>query len=139
MKLESTLPERVGFLHAVPIFDLFALLLVALLLGQSFMNEAGVQVELPMSPYQVARSADSTVITVSRGNPPALWLDRERVSEEELVERLRQLNEESGSIPSVIVKADASIPSGYVRRVEEAALAQGFRVFAVARPLVEEE
>ena len=35
MKLEMTLPERPGFLHAVPVLNLFALLLLFLLLSVS--------------------------------------------------------------------------------------------------------
>ncbi len=138
MKLETTLPDRVGFLHAVPILDLFALLLVALLLGQSFMNEAGVQVELSMSRYQVARSSDAPVITLTEGEPPVLWLDRERVTEDELVARLESLREESGGVPSIYVRADRSIESGHERRVAEAALTAGFRVYLLGQPQTDE-
>jgi len=39
MKLESTLPERPGFLHAVPLIDMFGLLLIFLLLGPAFVAQ----------------------------------------------------------------------------------------------------
>ena len=48
MKLESSLPERPGFLFVVPAFNLFALLLVFFLLGPSFVSQSGVAVELPV-------------------------------------------------------------------------------------------
>lgn len=134
MKLVSTLPERVGFLHAVPILDLFALLLVALLLGQSFMSEAGVQVELPVSRYQVARTSDASVITLTEGSPPVLWLDREQVGEEELAARLAALREATGSVPSVMVRSDRAVAAGDERRIAEVALAAGFRVYLLGQP-----
>lgn len=133
MKLVTTLPERVGFLHAVPILDLFALLLVALLLGQSFMNEAGVQVELPVSRYQVSRSTDAAVITLTGGNPPVIWLDRDRLSESALAERLALMRDQSGAMPSVMIRSDRSVAAGDERRIAEVALAIGFRVYLLGR------
>ncbi|BCX49597.1 hypothetical protein HAHE_35050 [Haloferula helveola] len=138
MKLVGTLPERVGFLHAVPIFDLFALLLVALLLGQSFMSQSGVQVELPVSRYQIARLSDASTITLTPGNPPVLWLEREQVSEKELLERLKQIRAETSGIPNVCIRSDQSISSEYERRVAEEALQAGFRVYLVGKSLGKE-
>lgn len=134
MKLESTLPERVGFLQAVPVFDLFALLLVALLLGQSFMSEAGVQVELPVSRYQLSRTSDASVITLTEGEPPVLFLDRDRMSEEELVEALSTIREKTPGIPSIYVRSDASVDAGHERRIAEVALDAGFRVYLLGQP-----
>lgn len=134
MKLVSTLPERVGFLYVVPGADLFALLLVALLLGQSFMSEAGVQVELPVSPYQVSRTSDASVITLTEGDPPVIWLDRDRVTEPELVERLKTMREATAGVPSVMVRSDRSVSVGHERRIAEAALAAGFRVYLLGQP-----
>ncbi len=133
MKLESTLPERVGFLQAVPIFDLFALLLVALLLGQSFMSEAGVQVELPVSRYQLSRMSDASVITLTEGEPPVIWLDRNRMSEEQLPQTLAEMREKTAGVPSVYLRSDASIAAGHERRIAEMALAAGFRVYLLGQ------
>lgn len=134
MKLVSTLPERVGFLYVTPVADLFGLLLVALLLGQSFVNEAGVQVELPVSTYQVSRTSDAPVITLSQGDPPVIWLDRERVTEEQLVERLAAMRDASGPVPSVMIRSDRSVPVGAERRIAQAALGADFRVYLLGQP-----
>lgn len=133
MKLESTLPERVGFLHAVPIVDLFALLLVAVMLGPSFITQAGVQVEMPVSRFQIARQADASVITITQGEPPVFWLERERVTEEELIERLEGRRKASIQVPVVHLRCDQHIPAEVERRVAELALQSGFRVYLLGR------
>jgi len=129
MKLETTLPERVGFLHAVPIFDLFALLLIAIMLGPSFITQAGVQVEMPVSRFQVARHSDASVITITQGEPPVLWLERIRVTEEELVKQLEERRQASLQVPVVYLRSDAQISSDFERRIAELALQAGFRVY----------
>ncbi|MGB1130330.1 MAG: biopolymer transporter ExbD [Haloferula sp.] len=135
MKLETTLPERVGFLHALPICDLFALLLIAVLLGPSFITQAGVQVEMPVSRFQVARDSDASVITITPGEPPVLWLEREQVTEEELLERLQERRVASLQVPVVYVRSDHEISAGFERRVAELALHAGFRVYLLGRNL----
>ena len=138
MKLETTLPERVGFLQFIPIADLFALLLVALLLGQSFVSEAGVQVELPVSRYQLSRASDASVITLTEGEPPVMWLDRERMTEQQLVEALGQIRDRTQGVPSVYLRSDKAVPAGEERRVAELALVAGFRVYLLGQSRREE-
>ena len=133
MKLETTLPERVGFLHAVPIFDLFALLLIAIMLGPSFITQAGVQVEMPVSRFQVARQSDASVITITQGEPPVIWLERVQVSEEELVAKLESRRLASIQVPVVYVRSDKQISAEFERRVTELALQAGFRVYLLGR------
>lgn len=133
MKLETTLPERVGFLHALPIFDLFALLLVAILLGPSFMTQAGVQVEMPVSRFQVARDGSASVITITEGEPPVLWLERQQMTEIELLAELEERRLASLQVPVVYVRSDQNIPAEVERRVAEVALQAGFRVYLLGR------
>ena len=139
MKLVSTLPERAGFLHAIPLFDLFVLLLVFILLGPSFVRHSGVRVEMPMSRYQVDRDPNAAVITITRGSPAVLWLERQQVSEAELIQQLAQRREESGTVPTVYIRSDAEISSAYERQVAETALQQGFRVYLLGRPMKVDE
>ena len=133
MKLESTLPERVGFLHALPIFDLFALLLIAIMLGPSFMTQAGVQVEMPVSRFQVARDSEASVITITQGHPPVLWLGRVQVTEVELLQKLEDRRVSSLQVPVVYLRSDQKITAEFERRVAELALQAGFRVYLLGR------
>jgi len=134
MKLHSTLPERAGFLQALPIFDLFLLLLVLFLLGPSFVNQSGVQVELPLSRFRMPQHADATVVTLTRGDPPVAWLERERVSEVELIERLAGRRAELSGVPVLYLRSDGEVASRHERRIAELALQQGYRVFLLGAP-----
>lgn len=133
MKLETTLPDRPGFLHALPLFDLFALLLVLLMLGPSFVNQAGVQVELPVSRFRIEQHPGASVVTLTPGDPPVLWLERERIEEEALLATLALRRERSAGVPVLYLRSAADVPAGSERRIAEGALAQGFRVYLLGR------
>ena len=135
MKLESTLPERPGFLFVVPAFNLFALLLVFFLLGPSFASQSGVAVELPVSRFQMERQADATVVTVTAGDPPVFWLEREPVTLPQLSERLdARRGSESAPATTVLLRVDKGVPVGTQRDVAEVALQKGLRVYLLGQP-----
>jgi len=137
MKLETTLPERAGFLHAVPIFDLFGLLLVFFLLGPSFVKQSGIEVELPLSRFQVERHADASVVTLSQpesaGGPAVIWLERRQVTESELGEELTKRREELPGDPVLYVRTDGAVPAVLERRIAELAIVRGYRVYLLGR------
>ena len=134
MKLEGTLPKRVGLLHAMPLFDLSVLFLVTIFVGPLFFSQAGVEVELPISQYRLAHHVDAAVITITPGEPPVFWLGRERLTRDELRARLKTRREESARVPMVYVRADRRVASGVDRVVAELALAEGFRVYLIGEP-----
>ena len=142
MKLVTTLPERPGFLHVLPLFDLFALLLVFLLLGPSFLMQAGVAVELPASRFQMERYAQPVVVSIVAGPPAAIYFERTPVSLGELAELLEKRRSE-GTLGenTVLLRSDRGVAVGTEREVMELALGKNFRVVKVAssRPPVATE
>jgi biopolymer transport protein ExbD len=135
MKLESTLPERPVFLFVVPAFNLFALLLVFFLLGPSFVSQSGVAVELPVSRFQMERQADASVVTITAGDPPGYWVEREPVSLGQLSERLdARRGSESSPATSVLLRVDKGVPVEVQRKVAEIALQKGLRVYLLGQP-----
>ncbi|WP_193210901.1 ExbD/TolR family protein [Luteolibacter marinus] len=143
MKLESTLPERPGFLFVVPAFNLFALLLVFFLLGPSFVSQSGVAVELPVSRFQLERQAFETVVTVrddgprgvSEFDPPTYWLEHEQVTLGELAERLdARRSSDTSPATTVLLRVDKGVPVEIQREVAEIALQKGLRVYLLGRP-----
>jgi len=135
MKLESTLPERPGFLFVVPAFNLFALLLVFFLLGPSFVSQSGVAVELPVSRFQMERQVDATVVTITAGTDPGYWLEREPVSLGQLSERLdARRGSESAPATTVLLRVDKGVPVDTQRKVAEIALQKGLRVYLLGQP-----
>jgi biopolymer transport protein ExbD len=135
MKLESTLPERPGFLFVVPAFNIFALLLVFFLLGPSFVSQSGIAVELPVSRFQMERQADATVVTITGGDSPEYWVEREQVSLGQLSERLdARRGSEASPATTVLLRADKGVSVETQRQVAEIALQKGFRVYLLGQP-----
>ena len=143
MKLEMTLPEQPGFLHAGPVLNLFALLLLFLLLGPSFALHSGISVEMPPSNFQLERFRDSIVVTLGPGQPnPRIHLGREVVTVAELGSRLVELRGKNNAARSIVLlQTDAGTPVGIERAVTEVILEKGFRVAYVGQavPLAEPE
>lgn len=136
MKLEMTLPERPGFLHALPIFDLFALMLLFFLLGPALVLQSGVLVELPPSRFQMERFEETLVVTLAPGEPAArIHLGRNPVTREELAGRLDELAETGYAGKAVVLlQTDAGTPVGVEREITEMILQKGFRVALVGKP-----
>ena len=133
MKLEMTLPERPGFLHAVPVLNLFALLLLFLLLGPSFVMHSGITVEMPPSRFQMERFRDSLIVTLGPGR---LHLGRDSMTLPDLLARLDDIHRGGGIAKAIVLmQTDAGTPAGVEREVTEAILAKGFRVAYVGKPI----
>lgn len=135
MKLETTLEERPGFLHALPLFDLFALVTMLLLLGPMFLTRGGISVEAPVSQFQMQRFTESIVVTLGPGEVvPRLYLGRRAVSLEELKTELEKLKaDELMSRAVVLLKSDVGASVGMERKVSEVILASGFKLALVGR------
>jgi len=135
MKLEMTLPERPGFLHAVPILNIFALVQLFFLLGPSLVLQSGVAVELAPSRFQMERYQDTLVVTLGPGEPGArIHLGRDAMSMDELTHRLDGLRSGGATAKSIVlVQTDAGTPVGAERAVTELLLDRGFRVAMVGK------
>lgn len=135
MKLEMTLPERPGLLHALPILNLFALMMFFFLLGPSLVLQSGVAVELPPSRFQMQRYQDALVITLGPGEPtPRIHFGRDPVTISELSVRLEKLHDEGASTKAIVLlQTDTSTPVGVEREVTELVLGQGFRLAIVGK------
>lgn len=148
MKLEMTLPERPGFLHAVPVLNIFALMQLFFLLGPSLVMQSGVAVDLPPSQFQMERYQDALVVTLGPGEPsPRIHLGRDLVTLDELTEALEKLRGTSAASKAIVLlQTDAGTPVGLEREVSERVLGKGFRLAmvgktraAAAAPAAEEE
>lgn len=135
MKLEMTLPERPGFLHAVPIVNIFALMQLFFLLGPSLVMQSGVAVDLPPSRFQMERYKESLVVTLSPGDPlPRIHFGREAVTRHELAERLDKLHADGASTKVIVLlQSDADLPVGAERDISELVLGKGFRLAIVGK------
>ncbi len=135
MKLETTLEERPGFLHALPLFDLFITVTMLLLLGPVFLNQSGVSVELPASQFQMQRYGESIVITLHSGKAePQIYIGRETVNLDELAARLEILKaDEVMSRAIVLLKTDIGISTGVQSEIVNLILRSGFKIALVGK------
>lgn len=135
MKLEMTLPERPGFLHALPILNIFALMQLFFLLGPSLVTQSGVMVDLPPSRFQMERYQDALVVTLGQGTSgPEIHLGRDPVTIEELGTRLDQLRADGAQAKSIVLlQTDQGTPVGVERAVTELVLAKQFRLALVGK------
>ncbi len=135
MKLETTLEERPGFMHALPLFDLFIMVTMLLLLGPAYMSQSGISVELPASQFQMQRYQESIVITLHSGEAgQQIYLGREAVSLVELQSRLEVLKtDEVMSRAMVLLKTDLGTPSGVQSEMIDLILRLGFKVALVGK------
>ena len=130
MKLDLSLPERPGLLHALPVFDLFLMLWIVFVLSSALNRQTGVAIELPASQFELERYDNTLVVTIASGEPaPQVYFGRDALSVEELQARLQKLHDKGAQRNSlVLLRADRSIPVGVQRRIEELALELDFRV-----------
>ena len=129
MKLQTTLPEGVGFLHAVPLFNLFAVLLMCYTLGPKLEEKTGVSVQMPASLFQQESYEEAAVVTMTADGGGELYVGTQRIHVEELDARLdEQLQSSSGANRAIVIMADRLVPSEQLRQVAEICLRKGLRV-----------
>lgn len=135
MKLEMTLEERPGFLHALPLFDMLVLMTMLLLLDPMFLSQSGVTVEVPTSQFQMQRYGNSIVVTVGPGGEEAmLYLGRQAIPLEKLPSLLAELAEDEQMARAIVLlKTDVRTTVGMERKISEMILEAGFKLALVGR------
>lgn len=123
MKLESTLPSRVAPLYTAPLLDAILLLLIFFLLGSNFILKSGMSVELPFSESSLPSAERSHIITIKPGETIRIFFNEERVTMEELDQRLA---ESTDLARQVIVLADQRTDYGTTVEVFGAVLSHGY-------------
>jgi biopolymer transport protein ExbD len=137
MKLELSLPERPGLLHAVPILNIFALMLLFFLLGPSLLLHSGVAVDLPPSRFQMERYENAVVVTLGQvpgEAEPRIHLGRDAISRADLESRLAEMRAAGAPTKTIVLlQTDAGTPVGAEREIAELVLASGFRLAMVGK------
>ena len=129
MKLESTLPEGVGFLHAVPLFNLFAVLLMCYAIGPKLEEKTGITLSMPSSLFQIERFEEAAVVTMTADGPDRLYLGTRSISLKELDPLLdEQLHSGRRENSAIVIRADRLVPSDALRQVAEICMRKGLRV-----------
>lgn len=125
MKLQSTLPERAGFIYTVPLLDSVLLLLIFFLLGSNFILKSGVAVELPVSTSSMPEAERSHLITVAPGELAQIYFNESRVSLDELD---AQLADATGETRNVVLLGDKQSDYGTIMAISRIVLKHGYEV-----------
>ncbi|GAA5495279.1 hypothetical protein SAMN02745181_3569 [Rubritalea squalenifaciens DSM 18772] len=135
MKLQMSLPERPGMLHALPLLDLIALVLIFPLLGPSFVPLAGVEVKLPENDFRMQRFLNPIVVTVTAGQEPQIWVGKTKVRRDMLLDYVAKEAEswKSGGAPVVHMKVDRAVPDSFGEDLSYELLRAGYRCWWVAK------
>jgi len=128
MKLEMSLPEKPGFLHALPLLDLLALVMLFPLLASSLAPQAGVEIELPETNFRLQRVSNPIVVSITGGTDPQYWVGKERVERDVLLDavKMRSIRWEEGGSPAVLLKV-AKSAQAYGMEVSYELLREGYR------------
>ncbi len=130
-----TLPERPGFLHVLPVVNLFLLLVLFFMVGPSLLLQSGMKVELAPSKFQMERFQDTLVVTLGPGQPPSnIHFGRRPVTFEELTALLEQKRADGTAAKVVVLlHSDRETSVRMEREVAEMILGKGFRLALVGQ------
>ena len=140
MKLELTLPSRPGFLHTLPGLDIIALILVFPLLGPSFVQQTGIDVQVHESPWRYEQMENPVVVTLAAGQGTPMWVNEKLVPRDKVEEAVLRLRAEEGGdlITTVVLRSDVAVPSGMGKEVINRILKMGLNCGLVGRPVGKE-
>lgn len=136
MKLELTLPSAPGMLHALPGIDIIALVLVFPLLGPSFVQQTGIDVKVHESPWRYEQMENPIVVTLGAGRSTPIWVNKKRISMDNLEEEIKRLRREEGgdAITTAVLRSDVSVPSGVEKDVMNRIMKLGLTCGIVGQP-----
>ncbi|MGB2092047.1 MAG: ExbD/TolR family protein [Akkermansiaceae bacterium] len=140
MKLHMTLPAKPGFLHMLPGLDIMALILMFPLLGPSFVQQTGIDVQVHESPWRYEQMENPIVLTLGAATgsePTPLWINKNEVAMSELESEIERLRSEEGgnAITTVVIRSDVSVPSGTEKEVINRVIKLGLKCGLIGKPI----
>ncbi len=140
MKLHMTLPAKPGFLHMLPGLDIMALILMFPLLGPSFVQQTGIDVQVHESPWRYEQMENPIVLTLGAATgsePTPLWINKNEVAMSELESEIEKLRSEEGgnAITTVVIRSDVSVPSGTEKEVINRVIKLGLKCGLIGKPI----
>lgn len=133
MFTESRRRQRKAGVDLSPLIDIVFLLLIFFSVTTTFLEQAGMDLELPES--STAAASEATTIVVEVGSDGTVRLRGEEVDVQELEERVAALSPEERS--RITVRADRALELGLAVRVIDALRRAG--VEGISLPMVPTE
>jgi biopolymer transport protein ExbD len=125
MKLTRTLKFSPALFSIIPLINVIFLVVLFFTLSSRFVLQPGLAVTLPASSFTLGPRVDAQIVSVTAGPVPVIYHRDQRVSLEELRQRLTDTKARERSL---IIKADRNTPYDLVVRITDEALKLGFSV-----------
>jgi len=125
MKLTRTLKFSPAFFSVIPLINVIFLVVLFFTLSSRFVLQPGLAVTLPASSFTLGPRVDAQIVSVTAAPVPAIYHRDQRVSLEELRQRLADTK---AGERSLIIKADKNTPYDLVVKITDDALKLGFSV-----------
>lgn len=125
MKLTRNLKFNPALFALIPLVNVLFLVVFFFALSSRFVLQPGLAVTLPSSSFTLRPRLDAQIVSVTAAPVPVIYYRDQRVTLEELRQRLAQTSIKDRS---VILKADKGTPYDLVVRITDEALKLGFSV-----------
>jgi len=125
MKLTRALKFNPALFGVIPLINVIFLVVLFFTLSSRFVLQPGLAVTLPASSFTLGPRVDAQIVSVTAGPVPAIYHRDQRVSLDELRQRLTDTKVRERYL---ILKADKTTPYDLVVRITDAALNLGFSV-----------
>lgn len=131
MKLTRNLKFNPALFSVIPLINVIFLVVLFFALSSRFVLQPGLAVTLPASSFTLGPRSEAQIVSVTAAPVPAIYHRDQRVTLEELRQRL---SETSLKERSLILKADKSTPYELVMQITDEALKLGFSVVLATSP-----
>ena len=125
MKLTRTLKFNPALFGVIPLINVIFLVVLFFTLSSRFVLQPGLAVTLPASSFTLGPRVDAQIVSVTAAPVPVIYHRDQRVSLDELRQRLAETKVRERSL---IIKADKGTPYDLVVRITDEALKLGFSV-----------
>jgi biopolymer transport protein ExbD len=125
MKLTRHLKFNPALFSVIPLINVIFLVVMFFVLSSRFVLQPGLAVTLPSSSFTLGPRSSAQIVSVTAAPVPAIYHRDQRVSLDELRQRLGQNGVKERSI---ILKADHNTPYDLVVQITNDALKLGYSV-----------
>jgi biopolymer transport protein ExbD len=125
MKLTRNLKFNPALFGVIPLINVLFLVVIFFALSSRFVLQPGMAVTLPASSFTLGPRTGAQIVSVTSAPVPAIYYRDQRVSLEELLQRLAQSSVRERSL---ILKADKGTPYEVVVQITDEALKLGYSV-----------
>lgn len=140
MKLQSTLPQRVFFIHFAVVLNVLILVFVMTLASSYIESNYGYGVKVPSSRFMMNVTGTRYVLSVTAGENPVFFLNNKRVTgglpmlRNELGRIAGAYGEGGGSRTTIILYFDRAVSHGMEQELINLILEKGMNCAVAARP-----